>query len=85
MMLVCSYAMSHSHMIFEHAPPSNTQSSGSADASALAWAVVPLERLRVAIDVREHGSERLFVAADRDLGSAQLSCPVTSNVPQHAG
>lgn len=70
MMLICTYATTHSHLIFEHVPPDSDASVASTGSNGLKWAVVPLERLRVTIDVREHGSERLFVAANTDVGSA---------------
>lgn len=47
--------------------------------SASAWSAVPIDMVRTSVTVEEHGAERLYVSASRNLGSARrfLCCSVT--------
>ena len=59
--LVCVFPMDRSHFILE--------ASLAPDGSVAALAPVPIDIVRTTIRVQEHGSERLFVASNSNLGS----------------
>ena len=60
--LLCTFPTDRSFFIFESAPV--------ATGGLPEWRVVPSTDTQISISVREHGAERLFVAASADMGSA---------------